>query len=689
LHSQLENLSPDLLYGLVKYDLLSPQQGLAYARQATGLNSLLHLASMVRFFPDSDRYSILDEVWEKSERIGRYERKAQIIFRLNLSLNKNDVSLDPIGSKLALDAKSIRREEATREIKNVVKNLVLSDRYWSALCVIQSLSDKSLQMKTLLSIADFLPMLVLLDAWEYVLQEDIEAQAKLNFTLHLLSPLAQSDNLAHIAEEVRLDFDRKRGASEYRIPSELMDNILSSITSRPLKEQLVGKVMLFPYMSVSIRGRTLSKVLEALNRVDSPNFHKKILTKLLPYMSRNRREKVLREFWSQSRKIGDGDLKDLTLKAMYRRLRGNGFLLSAFQVARRIARKINNTEVESLAVDLAEDGYEDEALECTEWCSVDDNPLILSRVVTALPTDERNHWNIVKQITKNFSKEFLVKGLISLIASLFVKSKFFSKNDDKPDNDAEDSSNWLSSAVNETIASVLTFLFFSLMFGPVIKLAKILFKPIWARLSPYIFSFFSRFSLLSGLPDVQARILIFMIRYLNSSEVDESLKRIGDIVGDISDEKEQIEMRRNLVHQAVKMKHLVFALEQMEKVNNNYEWLSLLKDFPVSESDEICETIREELPDRSRAYLRVIQTSEDFDDQIRYTNWLAPILAKFDPKLAYDELWNELSNEIPGLSRRESLRVLRVMTPVIASSGGAQAVDETVQAIEDVFRWWP
>jgi len=55
---------------------------------------------------------------------------------------------------------------------------------------------------------------------------------------------------------------------------------------------------------------------------------------------------------------------------------------------------------------------------------------------------------------------------------------------------------------------------------------------------------------------------------------------------------------------------------------------------------------------------------------------------------AYD-LWTETLRALSTRPLPHLLANLRALAPVLAALGGAQAIEETFHAIQDVGRWWP
>jgi len=67
---------------------------------------------------------------------------------------------------------------------------------------------------------------------------------------------------------------------------------------------------------------------------------------------------------------------------------------------------------------------------------------------------------------------------------------------------------------------------------------------------------------------------------------------------------------------------------------------------------------------------------------------LAPHLAALFRSGLY-LLWQEMLPLLARRTRRDLLADLRALSPVVAALGGAEAVEETFLAIQDVGRWWP
>ena len=67
---------------------------------------------------------------------------------------------------------------------------------------------------------------------------------------------------------------------------------------------------------------------------------------------------------------------------------------------------------------------------------------------------------------------------------------------------------------------------------------------------------------------------------------------------------------------------------------------------------------------------------------------LASHLARLPRQCLYP-LWQETLPILTARTRKNLLADLRALSPVIAALGGAEAVEETFHAIQDVGRWWP
>ena len=58
------------------------------------------------------------------------------------------------------------------------------------------------------------------------------------------------------------------------------------------------------------------------------------------------------------------------------------------------------------------------------------------------------------------------------------------------------------------------------------------------------------------------------------------------------------------------------------------------------------------------------------------------------PALVY-LLWRKTVHVLAGRIRNEFLSDLIVLLPVVGALGEAKAIEETMQAVIDVERWWP
>ena len=67
---------------------------------------------------------------------------------------------------------------------------------------------------------------------------------------------------------------------------------------------------------------------------------------------------------------------------------------------------------------------------------------------------------------------------------------------------------------------------------------------------------------------------------------------------------------------------------------------------------------------------------------------LAPQLAELTPA-TLSPLWSRTLRLLATRTRRDLLRDLIALVPVLAALGGAEAAAETFRAIQDVGRWWP
>lgn len=67
---------------------------------------------------------------------------------------------------------------------------------------------------------------------------------------------------------------------------------------------------------------------------------------------------------------------------------------------------------------------------------------------------------------------------------------------------------------------------------------------------------------------------------------------------------------------------------------------------------------------------------------------LAPRLAELPEAQAYP-LWAETLPVLAARTRKDLLRDLGALVPLITALGGEQALAETARVIQDVARWWP
>ncbi|WBQ07071.1 ATP-binding protein [Kribbella sp. CA-293567] len=119
---------------------------------------------------------------------------------------------------------------------------------------------------------------------------------------------------------------------------------------------------------------------------------------------------------------------------------------------------------------------------------------------------------------------------------------------------------------------------------------------------------------------------------------------------------------------------LVPAALQVARRSKNREWLSACADR-LSGAD----------------LLEVLAVARELGGQELQTELLgrrAPAFAQLD-RVVLQEIWSATLRELSSLGRPAFLSRLRPLGPVIEALGGQHAVAETVQAIEDVGRWWP
>jgi hypothetical protein len=690
IRSQVQNLSTDLLYALVKEELLTPQQGLAHARQIP--DSLIHLATIVHFLPESERPPIIQEILRSSKKIVEREKRAQIIFKLQSSA-KEFQSLRTLDSDTARNLSSIQRVNEKPEVKGWINDLVSSNMYWSALRVIQTLPNPATQFEHLLSINKHLPISVSLDAWNYIIHEDMDVRTRLDFALRCLPLLiGRKEAVTLLTRKIQADFREKEKNFEYKIPDEVVRDIFSLLAASPLEQRLMGTVLLLPYMSPSTLDKVAAKTLKDMKRVNAV-LAEKIMINLLSFMPKDARDNILHKYWIKSREIGDKEVSNESLYKMHWKLRQNGFLLESFQVARKIKSRI---DVRKLATDLANSGYEEEAFECAEWDDLERVPLNLLLVHNALPKKNKSYANMLKKAASSITLLFLVDSIVCIFFAIIdavidgMQHVLLGNREEKleTDNEPKDSNSsvWLSEAWGKTSVVVTLFLF-SLIIVPVFSLSKILFGPILRWVSFRIFVF-CRSHVLVKLPGVQTKILIFLTEYMSSSKHDQVFKEIEQIMDKITVPEEQRAARQRFIQQAVDLNSLRFARSQLKKTLDDREWFTLLANFPVSEGEEYYEIFRKDVDKRSSKYLRSVQASDSITDIIANIDWLMPILVKYNPPMAHN-FWNKLSSHISWLPRSESLQAIEAMMPFIASIGGVDAVTETTEAVEDVFHWWP
>ena len=67
---------------------------------------------------------------------------------------------------------------------------------------------------------------------------------------------------------------------------------------------------------------------------------------------------------------------------------------------------------------------------------------------------------------------------------------------------------------------------------------------------------------------------------------------------------------------------------------------------------------------------------------------LAPQLAKLT-STTLSPLWSRTLRLLATRTRRDLLRDLITLLPLLTALGGAEAVAEIARAIRDVGRWWP
>lgn len=138
-----------------------------------------------------------------------------------------------------------------------------------------------------------------------------------------------------------------------------------------------------------------------------------------------------------------------------------------------------------------------------------------------------------------------------------------------------------------------------------------------------------------------------------------------------------IELASHLQEEAFLREALAIALAIKDENNQAKALIGLTPYLPSSERVEILQ--------KAPSLLSTIR------DEKERVEALAK-LASCRPKLTNDLLYPLWRETLPVLARRarwDLLNDLHALPPVIAALGGAEAIEETFHAIQDVGRWWP
>lgn len=86
--------------------------------------------------------------------------------------------------------------------------------------------------------------------------------------------------------------------------------------------------------------------------------------------------------------------------------------------------------------------------------------------------------------------------------------------------------------------------------------------------------------------------------------------------------------------------------------------------------------------------LRIVQSIDKLENRNQALAEIIPDLTQL-PSPILRSLWSETLHVLAVRTRADLLADLEMLTPVIITLGGAEAVAETTRAIQDVGRWWP
>ena len=95
--------------------------------------------------------------------------------------------------------------------------------------------------------------------------------------------------------------------------------------------------------------------------------------------------------------------------------------------------------------------------------------------------------------------------------------------------------------------------------------------------------------------------------------------------------------------------------------------------------------------EREAVLAEALAAAREIGDERRRAAALGALAARLaaSPRAQLYPLWRETLPALARRTRRDLLRDLRALLPVIVRLGGAQAAAETARAIQEVARWWP
>jgi hypothetical protein len=185
----------------------------------------------------------------------------------------------------------------------------------------------------------------------------------------------------------------------------------------------------------------------------------------------------------------------------------------------------------------------------------------------------------------------------------------------------------------------------------------------------------------------RAAILATLAPHLEPPQCEPVLREALEAARAIGDE-EQTTAQATLAPRLSELRYLSKTLSEMRHRRKALEAARAIDD---DEQRAATLAVHLESPLRAPALREALEAARAIGDKLARATTLAtlaPRLAELPPTMLYP-IWSETLWVLTVRSRKDLLSDLRDLSPVIVALGGAEAVTETIRAIQDVQRWWP